>query len=132
MVPALILILLSSIVHFLMVLSVLLPPFQAGCLASLYIAQFKEIEDKTDDNQGETTAAEIPLIPPSDKAADAEAGQETHAISKDQTATETADPDQTSGQQEKGEDLTPDQQKSDSGPDSANIIDGSQDNMEKK
>jgi hypothetical protein len=45
--PMMLLNFLSAMMPFLFVLKLLLPPFQVGCLASLYVDQFKEIEEET-------------------------------------------------------------------------------------
>jgi hypothetical protein len=118
-IPIMLLNFLSAMMPFLFVLKILLPPFQAGCLASLYIDQFKEIEEKT-------PAAEIPIILPSEETADAETGEETHATATEQTHADGADQNQSTGQPEKGENLTPERQHNESVPDSENIIEESQ------
>ncbi|UCD66698.1 MAG: hypothetical protein JSW69_03495 [Deltaproteobacteria bacterium] len=46
-IPIMLLNFLSAMIPFLFVLKILLPPFQAGCLASLYIDQFGEQEPAT-------------------------------------------------------------------------------------
>ncbi len=63
--PIILLNFLSAMMPFLFVLKLLLPPFQVGCLASLYVDQFKEIEEETapihEEEPAEAVTENIPL-----------------------------------------------------------------------
>ena len=116
---------------FLFVLKILLPPFQVGCLASLYVDQFKEIEEKADDDQKETSAAAKPLIPPSEEAAAAETEKKTESAAKEQDSTEPDDHGQIDEQSAKSETQAAEQQENPSGPESVNFVEESQDDSGK-
>jgi len=62
-VPIILLNILFWINPFLSIFSILLLPIQAGCLASLYIDQFKELEVATAPGQQQETAKATPTIP---------------------------------------------------------------------
>lgn len=62
-VPIILLNILFLINPFLSIFSILLLPIQAGCLASLYIDQFKELEVTTAPGQQQDTAEATPTIP---------------------------------------------------------------------
>jgi hypothetical protein len=47
-IPIMLINIIGTIIPFLFVLKILLPPFQVGCLASLYIDQFKQEETTAD------------------------------------------------------------------------------------
>jgi len=106
---------------FLIVLSVLLPPFQAGCLASLYIDQFKEIEEKVDDKQPEPSVAEKPLTPPFEEEAGAEAGKEIHPDDAERPSADPAAQNTISGQPNINENSVPEQPEKEPRLDSGNI-----------
>ena len=76
-IPFLLIDMVSAVIPFLLVLKFLLPPFQAGCLAGLYIDQFNTPSTSTFPDAGNETAVGKVKIPPS--------GQVEVA---DQTATE--------------------------------------------
>ena len=61
-IPMMLLNFLSAMMPFLFVLKILLPPFQAGCLASLYIDKFglAETKDLHDEEEVETAPAKVP------------------------------------------------------------------------
>jgi hypothetical protein len=61
-IPMMLLNFLSAMMPFLLVLKILLPPFQAGCLASLYIDKFglAETKDLHEEEEVETAPAEAP------------------------------------------------------------------------
>jgi len=61
-IPIMLLNFISAMMPFLFVLKILLPPFQAGCLASLYIDQFgtEEVADLQEAVIKEPAAAEVP------------------------------------------------------------------------
>jgi len=59
-IPMMLLNFLSAVIPFLFVLKILLPPFQTGCLASLYIDQFGTVESHEQTN---VTADNAPLEP---------------------------------------------------------------------
>ncbi len=63
-VPIILLNILFLINPFLSIFSIVLLPIQAGCLASLYIDQFKELEVATAPGQQQETAEATPTIPP--------------------------------------------------------------------
>jgi hypothetical protein len=65
-------------IPFLLILSVLLPPFQAGCLASLYIDQFKVFEEQTEDEQAEKPVTEKLLTGSDEKKIDEETEKKIH------------------------------------------------------
>ncbi len=75
--PFMLLNFISTMLPFLFVLKILLPPFQAGCLASLYVDQFREIDIETEPEQ--EIAAPVAETPQAAEAAELEAqeGQET-------------------------------------------------------
>ena len=62
-IPIMLINLISTIMPFLFVLKILLPPFQVGCLASLYIDQFKQEETAADSPvDGESNAETAVLL----------------------------------------------------------------------
>ena len=63
-IPIMLLNFLSAMIPFLFVLKLLLPPFQVGCLASLYVDQFQEVEEKTGPRHGGKTTDAAPLAFP--------------------------------------------------------------------
>jgi hypothetical protein len=67
LIPFLLIDMLSSMMPFLLVLKFLLPPFQAGCLAALYIDQFSSPAVSPFQNQGNEANAESDVIPPSEQ-----------------------------------------------------------------
>ena len=61
----------AATMPFLVVTSVLYPPFLAGCLACLYLDQFKELEEKTAPKQKEEAAEAAPVTqPPAEETGD--------------------------------------------------------------
>jgi hypothetical protein len=60
-IPIMLLNFLSTIVPFLFMLKIFLPPFQAGCLASLYIDQFDEFKEIDDEQKNETNFGATPV-----------------------------------------------------------------------
>ena len=72
MIPLFILLILSSVIHGLMVLSILLPPLQFGCLASLYIDQFGRAEPDSSAAPVETGTAPLPTESTGPEPADTE------------------------------------------------------------
>jgi hypothetical protein len=71
-IPFLLIDMVSAVIPFLLVLKFLLPPFQAGCLASLYIDQFSPPAASTFPDRGNDPASESRITPLSgqEKAAD--------------------------------------------------------------
>ena len=63
-IPVIVLQILVSLLPFLMVLTLLLMPFQVGCMASLYIDQFREAATETDSEHKEKTAEAAPATLP--------------------------------------------------------------------
>ena len=63
-IPIMLLNFLSTMVPFLFVLKIFLPPFQVGCLASLYIDQFDEFKENDDEQKNETKFRATPVTPP--------------------------------------------------------------------
>ena len=59
-IPFLLIDMVSTVIPFLLVLKFLLPPFQAGCLASLYIDQFDEFKGIDDEQKNETNFGATP------------------------------------------------------------------------
>ena len=69
--PMLLLNFISAMMPFLFVLKLLLPPLQVGCLASLYVDQFKVLEEETIPKQGVETTEDTPeTIPPGEETGD--------------------------------------------------------------
>jgi len=131
-IPIMLLNFLSAMMPFLFVLKILLlPPFQAGCLASLYIDQFKEIEEKAEDNQEETATADKPLIPPTGEDAGTKAEEEKLPADAERTPADATVHDQITGQPEKGADLDPELPEKESGPDSEHIVEESQEETDR-
>jgi len=58
-IPIMLIEFLTAIMPFAQVLKIILPPFQVGCLASLYIDQFEELK-KSDDDQNQTSVETAP------------------------------------------------------------------------
>lgn len=105
-IPMLLLNFISTMIPFLMVLKILLPPFQAGCLVSLYIHQFEpeKVEPATAHlndpwptprgpvkNSGATDAEKPPESNAAGKGNNAET-QNTPLAGKDDPATEQEEP----------------------------------------
>ena len=63
-IPIMLLNFLSTMVPFLFVLKIFLPPFQVGCLASLYIDQFDEFKEVDDEQKNETSFGSTPVTRP--------------------------------------------------------------------
>ena len=63
-IPIMLLNFLSTMVPFLFVLKIFLPPFQVGCLASLYIDQFDEFKESDDEQKNETRFGATPVNRP--------------------------------------------------------------------
>jgi outer membrane biosynthesis protein TonB len=63
-IPIMLLNFLSTMVPFLFVLKIFLPPFQVGCLASLYIDQFDEFKESDDEQKNETRFEATPVARP--------------------------------------------------------------------
>jgi hypothetical protein len=67
-IPIMLINLVSSVVPFLYILKILLPPFQVGCLASLYIDQFPESAAELDAEVEEVKATQPDITqPPADE-----------------------------------------------------------------
>jgi hypothetical protein len=130
-IPIMLLNFLSAMMPFLFVLKILLPPFQAGCLASLYIDQFKEIEEKAEDNQEETATADKPLIPPTGEDAGTKAEEEKLPADAERTPADATVQDQITGQPEKGDDLAPELPEKESALDSEHIVEESQEETDR-
>ncbi len=64
-IPFLLIDMVSAVIPFLLVLKFLLPPFQAGCLASLYIDQFHTLAASTFPGPGNEPVSENGITPPS-------------------------------------------------------------------
>jgi hypothetical protein len=111
----------AATMPFLVVTSVLYPPFLAGCLVCLYLDQFKEIEEKIDEEQTETSVAEKPLTQPFEEEADAEAGKEIHPDDAKRTSEDPTMQNTISGQPNINENSVPEQPEKESGPDSGDI-----------
>jgi len=60
-IPIMLLNFLSTMVPFLFMLKIFLPPFQVGCLASLYIDQFDEFKEVDDEQKNETSFGSTPV-----------------------------------------------------------------------
>jgi hypothetical protein len=84
-IPMMLLNFLSAMIPFLLVLKILLPPFQAGCLVSLYVDQFGEHEP-ADLQEGvkEPVTAEVPA-PQVEGAAEQAVGAEEDAPAANET-----------------------------------------------
>ncbi len=85
-IPMMLLNFLSAMIPFLLVLKILLPPFQAGCLASLYVDQFGEHEPvdlQEVVKEPATGNANVP-IPQVEDAAEpaADVEKDTHAVNE--------------------------------------------------
>ena len=76
-IPMMLIDFLSMIIPFIFVLKILLTPFQVGCLASLYIDQFKK-PDESNDEQDETNAEITPIDPPPETDTDPEIDEEKY------------------------------------------------------
>ncbi|MFC1826352.1 hypothetical protein ACFLZQ_00265 [Thermodesulfobacteriota bacterium] len=77
-IPMLLIDFVSTMIPFLFVVKILLPPFQVGCLASLYIDQFKQEEatvDSTPDDELNTETAVLSSTN-TEKESDTEANEE--------------------------------------------------------
>jgi hypothetical protein len=120
-IPIILLKMLASFMPFLMVLSLLLMPFQVGCMVSLYLDQFKEIEEKVDDKQPEPSVAEKPLTPPFEKEAGAEAGKEIHPDDAEHPSADPAVQNTISGQPGKNGNSAPERPEKEPRLDSGNI-----------
>ena len=90
--PIILLNFLSAMMPFLFVLKLLLPPFQVGCLASLYVDQFKEIEEETapihEEESAEAVPENIPLAEETGDQVKEESIQPEQPVSEE---TETSD-----------------------------------------
>ena len=90
--PMMLLNFLSAMMPFLFVLKLLLPPFQVGCLASLYVDQFKEIEEETapihEEEPAETVPENLPLAEETGDQVKEESIQPEQPVSEE---TETSD-----------------------------------------
>lgn len=86
-IPIILLNFLSAIVPFLFVLKVLLPPFQVGCLASLYVDQFREFEEETasehEEDTTKSTPVTLPLTEETGDQAEEESKQPKQPVSED-------------------------------------------------
>ena len=91
-IPVILLQILVSLLPFLMVLTLLLMPFQVGCMASLYIDQFKESATETASEQkGEAAEAAPVTLPPAKNIGDQvaeESSQSEQPVSEEQTTSE--------------------------------------------
>ena len=93
-VPIILLNILFLINPFLSIFSILLLPIQAGCLASLYIDQFNELEVATTPGQQQETAEATPTIPlaaeiiESSVEEEAESPQTEQSVSKEPETSE--------------------------------------------
>jgi len=91
-IPVILLQILVSFLPFLMVLTLLLMPFQVGCMASLYIDQFKESATETASEQkGEAAEAAPVTLPPAKNIGDQvaeEPSQSEQPVSEEQTTSE--------------------------------------------
>ena len=82
-IPIMLLNFLSAMLPFLFVLKILLPPFQAGCLASLYVDQFGPVEPADNQEEGKETAAAAAEIFPKQIGT---AAEQTAEADEDRTA----------------------------------------------
>ena len=91
-IPVIILQILVSFLPFLMVLTLLLMPFQVGCMASLYIDQFRESATESDSEHKEKTDEAAPVtLPLAKKTGDQveqESSQSEQPVSEKQAASE--------------------------------------------
>ncbi|MBE9520865.1 MAG: hypothetical protein IME97_07020 [Proteobacteria bacterium] len=78
-IPVIVLEMLSSFMPFLMVLTLLLMPFQVGCLVSLYLDQFKEQELATAPEKQHESAEATPMIPPPTEIIESSVEEETES-----------------------------------------------------
>ena len=76
-IPVMIIELISAMIPFAQVLKILIPPLQVGCLASLYIDQFKKPEE-SNDKQDETSAEIAPMVHPPETATGAQIDKEKY------------------------------------------------------
>jgi MFS family permease len=88
-IPFLLIDMVSTVIPFLLVLKFLLPPFQAGCLASLYIDQFHTPAASTFPGPGNEPVSENGITPPSgqEEAADHSATAAEKNITESSDAT---------------------------------------------
>jgi hypothetical protein len=84
-VPIILLNILFLINPFLSIFSIVLLPIQAGCLASLYIDQFKELEVATAPGQQQETAEATPTIPPPAEIIESSVEEETESLQTEQS-----------------------------------------------
>jgi hypothetical protein len=70
-IPIMLIEFISAIIPFAQVLKILIPPLQVGCLASLYIDQFKK-PDESNDEPDKTSSKITPLNPPPETDTDIE------------------------------------------------------------
>jgi len=94
-IPMLLIDFVSTIIPFLFVVKILLPPFQVGCLASLYIDQFKQeeatVDSASDDEANTETAVQF--------SANAEKESDTEANGEGIKADESGTPDMKTGEE---------------------------------
>ncbi len=105
-IPIMLINFISTIIPFLFVLKILLPPFQVGCLASLYIDQFKEEEvpaDSTADGEPDTETAVLLSLNTEKKMA-AGANEEENNSDESGTPDMTATEEKTADSSEEKED----------------------------
>jgi hypothetical protein len=76
-IPVMIIELISAMIPFAQVLKILIPPLQVGCLASLYIDQFKKPEE-SNDKQDKTNAEIAPMVHPPETATGAQIDKEKY------------------------------------------------------
>lgn len=105
-IPIMLINFISTMIPFLFVLKVLLPPFQIGCLASLYIDQFKQeetaVDSPADSKPGAETAVLLSLE--TEKGLDAEADEEKNNSDESGTPTMTTNEEKTPHGSEEKED----------------------------
>ena len=128
-IPIMLLNFLSAMLPFLFVLKLLLPPFQVGCLASLYVDQFQKVEEETAPRYEEKTTDATPVTFPvtegtgdqvEEKSKQSEQPASKETKTSDQETTESL-PEENVLDEKQGQeaDVLLDQAEEKSGPDSA-------------
>jgi len=105
-IPIMLINFISTMIPFLFVLKILLPPFQVGCLASLYIDQFKQEETAADSPaDGEPDAETVVLLSfNTEKELAAEANEEESKANESGTPDMTTNEEKTPNDSEEKED----------------------------
>jgi hypothetical protein len=105
-IPIMLINFIGTIIPFLFVLKILLPPFQVGCLASLYIDQFKQEETAADSPvDGEPDAETAVLLPrKTERELDAGANEEENNSDESGTPDMTTNEEKTPNASEEKED----------------------------